>query len=84
MSAAVRPQPQTHHIDVRGLEPPEPLERVLEALDRLPEGDHLCMLIEREPRPLYRILAQNGYGHATSALPDYLYEVRIWRRVPAA
>ncbi|NHZ91680.1 DUF2249 domain-containing protein [Massilia sp. CCM 8733] len=84
MNAAVPHTAQTHHIDVRGLEPPEPLERVLDALDRLPDGDHLCMLIEREPRPLYRILAQNGYGHATSALPDYLYEVRIWRRIPAA
>ncbi|HEX8613551.1 MAG TPA: DUF2249 domain-containing protein [Telluria sp.] len=84
MNAAVPQSHHTHHIDVRGLEPPEPLARVLDALDRLPAGDHLCMLIEREPRPLYRILAQNGYGHATSALPDYQYEVRIWRRAPPA
>jgi uncharacterized protein (DUF2249 family) len=81
MNSAAR---RIHHIDVRGLEPPEPLERVLEALDRLPPGDHLCMLIEREPRPLYRILAQNGYVHSTTALPDFLYEVQIWQRAPAA
>ena len=76
--------PRLHHLDVRGLEPPEPMERVLEALDRLPDSDQLCMLIEREPRPLYRILAHNGYGHNTTILPDYLYEVRIWRRAPDA
>lgn len=72
--------PSTHHLDLRGLEPPEPLERVLDALDRLPDGEHLCMLIEREPRPLYRILAANDYIFSTSALPDGLYQVTIWRR----
>ncbi|MFB9240575.1 DUF2249 domain-containing protein [Massilia antarctica] len=76
--------PRLHHLDVRGLEPPEPMERVLEALDRLPDSDQLCMLIEREPRPLYRILAHNGYGYNTTILPDYLYEVRIWRRAADA
>ncbi len=74
MSAAT----QVHHLDVRGLEPPEPLEQVLDALDRLGPEDELCMLIEREPHPLYRILADNGYRHSTSALPDFLYQVRIW------
>ncbi len=67
-----------HRLDVRGLEPPEPLEKVLDALDRLPAGDQLCMLIEREPRPLYRILANNGYAYRTATLPDFLYEVTIW------
>lgn len=71
---------QVIRLDVRGLEPPEPMVRVLDALDQLPESAQLCMLIDREPRPLYRILANNGYAHTTTALPDYLYEVRIWRR----
>ena len=71
-----------HHLDVRGLEPPEPMERVLDALDRLPATGRLCMLIEREPRPLYRILDNNGYVYSTTPLPGYLYEVRIWRRAP--
>lgn len=66
-------------LDVRGLEPPEPLERVLDALGSLPDGRRLCMLIEREPRPLYRILANNGYRYCTEVLPDYLYEITIWR-----
>lgn len=73
-----------HRLDVRGLEPPEPLERVLEALDHLPEADRLCMLIEREPRPLYRILENNGYRYKTTELPGFLYEVMIWRHAAAA
>ena len=70
---------RVHHLDVRGLEPPEPLEKVLDALDLLPAGEHLCMLIEREPRPLYRILANNGFAYSTATLPGCLYEVTIWR-----
>lgn len=71
--------PEVHCLDVRGLEPPEPLERVLDALDRLAPADQLSMLIDREPHPLYRILANNGYRHRTTALPDFNFEVRIWR-----
>lgn len=68
----------THHLDLRGLEPPEPLEKVLDALEHLAADEHLCLLIEREPRPLYRILTNNGYAYRTCALPGFLYEVKIW------
>lgn len=51
------------HLDVRGLQPPEPLERVLDALDWLVPGKRLVMLIDREPLPLYRILDRNGYRY---------------------
>ena len=67
-----------HHLDVRGLEPPEPLERVLDALDRLPHGEQLCMLIEREPRPLYRLLSNNGFACKTDCIPGPLFEITIW------
>jgi uncharacterized protein (DUF2249 family) len=66
-------------INVCGLEPPEPMERALDALSRLNKGQRLCMLIDREPRPFYRILDQNGYCHSTVTRPDYLYEVSIWK-----
>lgn len=64
-------------LDVCGLEPPEPLQRTLEALSRLRPGQRLRMRIDREPRPLYGILARNGYLHETRLLPDYLYEIII-------
>jgi len=64
-------------IDVCGLDPPEPLQRTLEALSRLRPGQRLRMLIDREPRPLYGILARNGFSYETTVLPDYLYEIVI-------
>lgn len=69
-------------IDVCGLTPPEPMERVLDALSRLSRGDRLMMLIDREPRPLYRILANNGYQYQVESNPDGrigLYRILIWQ-----
>jgi len=65
-------------LDVCGLEPPEPLERVLEALSSLPYGRRLRVVIGREPFPLYRILENNGYAYRTSSRDDFLYDVLIW------
>ena len=59
-------------IDVCGLEPPEPLQRTLEALSRLKPGQRLRMLIDRGASSPYGILARNGYSYETTLLPDYL------------
>ncbi len=67
-------------LDVCGLEPPEPLERVLEALTRLEAAQRLRVVIDREPRPLYRILEKNSYGYDAQCRPDYLYEILIWHK----
>lgn len=67
-------------LDVCGLEPPEPLERVLEALSSLKPGQRLRVIIPREPFPLFRILERNGYAWQSSCREDYLYEVLIWEK----
>lgn len=67
-------------LNVRGLEPPEPLERVLEALSSLLPEQQLCMQIDREPLPLYRMLDANGFDHQTNPMPDFSYEVLIWHK----
>lgn len=67
-------------LDVCGLEPPEPLERVLDALSRLASGRRLRVVIGREPFPLYRILEKNGYAYQTRCREDYLFEVLIWEK----
>lgn len=67
-------------LDVRGLEPPEPLERVLEAISTMAKGDSVLMLIDRQPFPLYRILEQNGFTHETLARDDGVFEIRIHHR----
>jgi len=66
-------------LDVRGLPPCEPLERTLEALDELPSGDCLQVLIHREPHPLYVILAERGYRWESRAeeAPDGSTQFRI-------
>jgi uncharacterized protein (DUF2249 family) len=68
---------QPRVVDGRGLLPPEPLELTLTALDTLPEGEELLLLLYCEPHPLYSILDQNGYSHASSTRPDGTVEVRI-------
>ena len=71
---------QDMRLDVRGLEPPEPLERVLDALAVLPPGQRLCMIIDREPRPLYGILDNNRFQYQTSLLSDFSYQILIWHK----
>lgn len=67
-------------LDVCGLEPPEPLEKVLEAISTLAPGQRLRMLIDREPRPLYGILTGNGFEYSVSTDANYRFEILIWHR----
>jgi uncharacterized protein (DUF2249 family) len=64
-------------LDTSGLEAPEPLERVLEALSTLDPRHCLRMLIDREPRPLYAILDQNDFSYEIFTTPEYHYEIFI-------
>lgn len=68
-------------IDARGLPPPEPLELTLAALDELPHGGEIVLLLYREPFPLYEILRRNGYTHRTEMRPDGTVEVHITHAV---
>src|SRR5262249_59191130 len=52
-------------LDVRGLEPPKPLVRVLEALDRLGPGVQLEVRHDRRPILLYPQLDDRGFIHQT-------------------
>ncbi|WP_432378981.1 DUF2249 domain-containing protein [Duganella sp. P38] len=65
-------------LDVGGLEPPEPMVRIMEALDTLGADERLRVLIDREPVPLYRILLRNGYQYRTTVRDNHRYEVLIW------
>lgn len=65
-------------VDGRGLEHPEPLERVLAALDTLQPGQRLRFLIHRQPYPLYDILRRYHYHHETTAVADGNFEILIW------
>ena len=64
-------------IDARDLEPPEPFERVMEALSGLEPGGEVKLILNREPFPLYRMLHLNGYQHKTTPFPDGHFEIVI-------
>jgi uncharacterized protein (DUF2249 family) len=64
-------------IDARELEPPEPFERVMEALSALQKGEEIMLVINREPFPLYRVLERNGYRYKASMFPDGRFEIVI-------
>ena len=57
-------------IDARGLEPPEPLIRILCALEFLPQGSHLRAITDREPCHLFGEAQQRGFRYECKAQPD--------------
>ncbi len=71
-------------LDVTGLEAPEPMVRVLDALNHLGRQQRLRVLIDREPHPLYRILDNYGYEHRTEPRTDFLFDVLIWEQADKA
>jgi uncharacterized protein (DUF2249 family) len=66
-------------IDVRWLEPPEPFERIVAALEQLPSGERLRVLIHREPRPLFQWLQREGYAFEHRYNSEGYFEIQITR-----
>jgi uncharacterized protein (DUF2249 family) len=69
-------------IDGREMEPPEPLERALVALDALGTEDELLMLLYCQPHPLLNILKNGGYAWSEELRADGTHEILI-RKLPA-
>jgi uncharacterized protein (DUF2249 family) len=67
-------------LDVRGLEPPLPMVRVLEEIDRLGPGALLEVLHDRRPMFLYPQLDDRGFVHETDEPEPGLVRIRIRRR----
>jgi TusA-related sulfurtransferase len=67
-------------LDVRGLEPPQPMVEILSALADLPPGDVLEVTHHREPVPLYAHLDEGGFEHSIEKLEEGRYRLRVWRR----
>jgi uncharacterized protein (DUF2249 family) len=74
---------RTAVLDVRGLEPPHPMVRVLEALDRLAPGDVLEVHHERRPMFLYPQLDARGFVHDTDEPEPGFVRIRIRRGRPS-
>ena len=78
---AIRPGPrlvltEAAAMDLRGLQPPEPIVRIFQALERNP-GAPLRVILPHEPVPLYALLRERGFSYTGSARPDGGFEVLI-------
>jgi uncharacterized protein (DUF2249 family) len=66
-------------LDVRGLEPPEPMVRTLAALEQLPEGGTLVQINVRVPQFLLPKLDELGYRYEVREQSDELVRLFIRR-----
>jgi uncharacterized protein (DUF2249 family) len=69
-AVASPPSPCGPEIDVRGLEPPEPLIRILGALETLPAKAVLRARTDRQPCHLFGEATQCGFRHESHEQPD--------------
>lgn len=67
-------------VDVSELEPPQPLVAVLEALDKLAEGEYLHVLHRREPHLLLPHLERRGLTWRMRPGRRHAVELVIWPR----
>ena len=64
-------------IDVRELEPPEPLQRVLEVSSSLPKDHYIKMIHRREPVLLFPILKKQHLQYSIEEI-DEIFNIYIW------
>ncbi len=66
-------------VDARGLEPPQPLVRILEALATVPAGATLRAHTDRRPMHLYAQLHERGFTGESTEQNDGSYLTQIRR-----
>jgi uncharacterized protein (DUF2249 family) len=71
---------QSMIVDARGLEPPEPLVRILESLAALPADGELLAITDRRPMHLYPLLEARGFAAVTEENSDGSCLTQIRRR----
>jgi uncharacterized protein (DUF2249 family) len=64
-------------VDGREMQPPEPLEKTLAALDALKPGDEVLLLVYCHPAPLFNTLRRNGFAWGEAVRDDGTHEIRI-------
>jgi len=70
---------QLQIIDCRALSPPEPMERILEAVETLGKGQAILMIHHKKPRLLYAKLEERQCASETITLEDGSVQVLIWK-----
>ncbi len=67
-------------IDVRGLEPPQPMVAVLKLLEAPDTGDHVLASFDREPIYLYPELAERGWAFEPVEQSIDAFQLRLIRQ----
>jgi uncharacterized protein (DUF2249 family) len=67
----------TRLIDGREMEPPEPFEKTMAALDILNPGEELILLVYCSPHPLFNVLRRNRFQWSEDIQADGTHEIRI-------
>ncbi len=60
----------TQRLDLRGLDPPEPMRRALEAVEALAAGAAVELLTDREPLLLHRELGRRRHAYSYETCAD--------------
>ncbi len=66
-------------LDARGLEPPQPLMRILEMLSQIPEGSELRARTDRKPMHLFPLLTERGFSGESEPQTDGSFITHIRR-----
>ena len=77
--STVSPTGQVIQIDARGLEPPQPMVRILESLAGLQQNAQLDALTDRRPMHLYAQLEDRGFAAETEEQTDGSFLTHIRR-----
>ncbi len=80
---ATRPMPplvreELPAVDLRGLQPPEPIVRIFAALERSPDAP-LRVILPHEPVPLYGLLSERGFRYSGAARAEGGFELLLDR-----
>ena len=63
----------TPQLDLRGLDPPEPMRRALEAVEALGPAEAVEIITDREPLLLYHELARRGHPYLRESDPEGIH-----------
>jgi uncharacterized protein (DUF2249 family) len=72
--------PPVLEVDARGLEPPQPLVKILEAVATLPQGVRLRARTDRRPMHLYAQLEERGFVGESEEQADGSFVTYVHRR----
>lgn len=67
-------------LDNRGLEPPEPMQKTLEALSKLGPGESMKIINDRKPMFLFGELDEMGHKYEVTPREDNGFEIVITKK----